>query len=112
MIPKELLKGSLQLLLLQLLRDEGRMYGYQITQRMREKSGDEIQLTEGGLYPALHKLEAQGLIEAEKEMLGKRVRKYYRLSDKGLKATQAKLEAFDHYIEVMSHMLQPTKDTK
>jgi PadR family transcriptional regulator PadR len=54
----ELLKGTLQTIILKVLKDEGKMYGYEITQKVKELSEGRIQLTEGALYPALHKLEA------------------------------------------------------
>jgi PadR family transcriptional regulator PadR len=52
----ELLKGTLQTILLKVLKDHGRMYGYEITLRVKELSGERILLTEGALYPTLHKL--------------------------------------------------------
>ena len=78
MYSKELFKGTLKTLVLHLLQEEGRMYGYQITQRVRELSEGELELTEGALYPTLHKLEKAGLIVAEKERVRGRMRKYYR----------------------------------
>jgi DNA-binding PadR family transcriptional regulator len=53
----ELLKGTLQTIVLKLLKDHGKMYGYEITQRVKELSVGRILLTEGALYPAPHKLE-------------------------------------------------------
>ena len=79
MYSKELLKGTLKTIILQLLSDNGRMYGYEITQKVRDLSQDKIHLTEGALYPTLHKLEADALVRTEKVYIGKRVRKYYRL---------------------------------
>jgi PadR family transcriptional regulator PadR len=55
-----MLKGTIQTIILKLLEDNGQMYGYEITQRVKEASSGEIMLTEGALYPALHKLEADG----------------------------------------------------
>ena len=72
----ELLKGTLQTIILKVLSDHGRMYGYEITQKVRDLSDETIQLTEGSLYPALHKLEAEGLLKTEVEYAGKRKRKY------------------------------------
>jgi PadR family transcriptional regulator PadR len=47
----ELLKGTLQTIVLKVLKDNGRMYGYEITQRVKELSDDRILITEGALYP-------------------------------------------------------------
>jgi len=59
------------------------MYGYEITQLVKEMSGDRIPVKEGSLYPALHKLEADGLVIAEEVFIGKRARKYYTLTKPG-----------------------------
>ena len=76
----ELLKGTLQTIVLKVLRDQGQMYGYEITQRVKELSAGRILLTEGALYPTLHKLESEGLVTTQVVTLGKRIRKYYQLT--------------------------------
>ena len=83
MYSKELLKGTLSAIILKLLGEKGKMYGYQITQLVKELSDDKILLKEGSLYPALHKLRDDGLIDVETENIGKRVRHYYSLTPKG-----------------------------
>ena len=75
----ELLKGTLGTIILKLLEERGRMYGYEIVQLVKEMSGEKILVKEGSLYPALHKLEADKLLVAEEVFIGKRVRKYYSL---------------------------------
>src|ERR1700750_343473 len=79
----ELIKGTLKTIVLKLLTDNKKMYGYEITQRVKELTQDKIQITEGALYPTLHSLEADGLVTTETEYMGKRVRKYYSLSAAG-----------------------------
>lgn len=83
MYSKELIKGTLKPIILKLLQENGRMYGYQITQNVRDLSKGKIEITEGALYPLLHKLEAEKFVVVEKEMVGNRVRKYYQLSSSG-----------------------------
>ena len=83
MYDKELLKGILPIIILKLLSDNGKMYGYQITQTVKDLSGNKILLKEGSLYPALHKLRDAGCVETETENIGKRVRHYYSLTEKG-----------------------------
>ncbi len=83
MYSKELLKGILSIIILKLLNDNGKMYGYQITQTVKDLSGDRILIKEGSLYPALHKLKEDGFVEIETENIGKRVRHYYSLTEKG-----------------------------
>src|ERR1043166_8070829 len=88
MIPKELVAASTVPLVLSVLT-EGESYGYALIQRVRELSGGKIEWTEGMLYPVLHWMEKQGLIESEwREADTVRKRKYYRLRKEGRKALQ------------------------
>lgn len=102
----ELLRGTLQTIILKVLKDNGKMYGYEITQRVRELSGDRIQLTEGALYPALHKLEGEGLVKTEVINIGKRVRKYYALTTEGKVLAKDRVFEFVDFIKTMSLVLQ------
>jgi len=83
MYDKELLKGILPIIILKLLNDNEKMYGYRITQTVKDLSDHKILLKEGSLYPALHKLKDAGFVETETENIGKRVRHYYALTEKG-----------------------------
>ena len=102
----ELLKGTLQTIILKVLKDNGRMYGYEITQRVKELSDDWILLTEGALYPALHKLEAEGMLKTETETIGKRVRKYYSLTPQGRSLVKERVNEFVAFIRTMGNVLQ------
>jgi hypothetical protein len=62
MYSSELIKGTLKTIILKLLVENKRMYGYEITAKVKELTADKIQLTEGALYPTLHALEADGLL--------------------------------------------------
>ena len=62
MATKELLKGTLQTVILKVLSDFGEMYGYEITQKVKELTMGEILLSEGSLYPHLHRMEAEGIL--------------------------------------------------
>ena len=86
MISKELVAASATPLVLSIL-GESESYGYAILQRVRELSEGEIEWTDGMLYPVLHRLERQGLLDAHWEMApsGRR-RKYYSLQKAGEKA--------------------------
>lgn len=105
MYSKELLKGTLQTIILQLLAEQGKMYGYEITQRVKALSDGEILLTEGALYPSLHKMEAKGLLTTEKVEVGKRVRKYYHLTPAGQAAATQKVSEFSAFVESMRKIL-------
>lgn len=89
----DLIKGSLSTIILELLSGTGKMYGYQIAKSVKEITQGKLKLTEGALYPALHKLETDGMIEATIERIDNRPRKYYRLTQPGKKErTKRKIE--------------------
>ena len=78
-------KGSTNTLILSLLSEEP-MYGYQITQELKRRSEGYFEMKEGLLYPALHKMEQEGLLRSEwRSVAGSRRRKYYFITDKGRK---------------------------
>lgn len=101
----ELLKGTLQTILLKVLKDNGRMYGYELTQRVKELSDERILLTEGALYPTLHKLEAEGMLRTEVVTIGKRVRKYYSLTTEGKSLVKERVSELVDFIRTMSSVL-------
>ena len=79
----ELLKGTLSTIILRMLSEHPRLYGYEITQLVKERSGDKILIKEGSLYPALHKLESEGLVESYESVENGRPRRYYRITKSG-----------------------------
>ena len=97
-----LIKGTLTTIILKLLDDNDKMYGYEMTKKVRELTNDKIKLTEGALYPALHKLEAEGLIHSTIQQIGNRPRKYYHLTKIGKKESQKKLADILNFIEDMN----------
>jgi PadR family transcriptional regulator PadR len=81
--PSDLVQGTLDLLLLKILALEP-MNGYAISLRLKQVSGDVLQVSDGSLYPALHKLEQEGWITAEwKATENKRRAKFYSLTRLG-----------------------------
>jgi PadR family transcriptional regulator PadR len=105
MYSTELLKGTLKTIILKLLADNKKMYGYEITQRVKELTTDRIQITEGALYPTLHALEADGFVTTETEYIGRRVRKYYSLSPAGKAKAKEKVKELASFIETMVSLL-------
>lgn len=103
----QLYKGSLSTIILKLLEDNGRMYGYQITQEVKKISGGEFTITEGALYPMLHKLEGEGLLDVEMEMTGNRMRKYYSLTKNGKKEAVSRFAEMQEFIRNMQSLLNP-----
>jgi PadR family transcriptional regulator, regulatory protein PadR len=102
----ELLKGTLQTIILKTLKDQGKMYGYEITQRVKELSAGQLMVTEGALYPTLHKLESEGLLKTEIVSMGKRVRKYYTLTSTGRSSAKDRVNEFIDFIRTMSNVLR------
>ena len=83
MLAKDMVAASAKPLLLSIL-SEGESYGYEIIQKVRDLSHGEIEWSDGMLYPVLHRLERDGLIESEwKEAENGRERKYYSISPAG-----------------------------
>lgn len=103
----QLYKGSLKTIIMKLLEENGKMYGYEITQKVKMITNGELQITEGALYPALHKLEAEGLLEVEVEMIDNRLRKYYKLTQHGITATVSRLEELENFIKNMQTIVKP-----
>jgi len=108
MYSKELLKGTLKTIILKLLSESDSMYGYQITQKVKEITEGKIILTEGALYPALHKLEADGLLTTEKQTVGNRVRKYYSLTQTGNSSAKEKVEELKEFMETLKVIINIT----
>lgn len=111
MYSTELIKGTLKTIILKLLSENNRMYGYEITQKVKELSADKIVITEGALYPLLHKLEAEGIVETESEYFGKRLRKYYKLTESGNSLTQEMIDEFLEFMQTMQHIMLPNIQT-
>jgi PadR family transcriptional regulator, regulatory protein PadR len=92
MLTKDLVAASSKPMVLSILAG-GESYGYEIIQKVRELSGGRIEWSDGMLYPVLHRLERDGLIESEwKEAGSGRERKYYFLSRAGHKALETERE--------------------
>jgi len=101
----ELIKGTLKTIVLKLLSDNDRMYGYEITQKVKDLTMDKIQITEGALYPTLHALEDDGFVTVEIEFIGKRIRKYYSLSPSGKTKTKEKVSELADFMNTMKFLL-------
>lgn len=102
----EFLRGTLKTIVLKLLAERGRMYGYEITQSVKERTQGEITLTFGALYPVLHKLEQDGMLVTESQEVDGRLRKYYSLTPQGSEIAVQKVSEFERFVEVMRILLQ------
>jgi PadR family transcriptional regulator PadR len=107
MISSELLKGSLKTIVLKLLKENGRMYGYEITRKVEELTAGKISLTYGALYPVLHKLESEGILITEPENFNNRIRIYYSLTPKGDSVVAEKIKELTEFMESLQRIIQP-----
>jgi PadR family transcriptional regulator, regulatory protein PadR len=102
---QHVLKGSLSVIILKLLEDRQRMYGYEITQQVKSLTAGEMAITEGALYPALHKLEAEGLLTTTTEVVEGRARKYYSLTKDGHQQAVSRISELRAFMDNLSTIL-------
>ena len=101
---RELLKGSTETLILSLLAEEP-MYGYMLVKEIDRRSNGYFQLKEGTLYPALHRLERDGLVEGEWEEAGSRQnRRYYHITPLGSERLDCLLREWDLFTEAVNRI--------
>src|SRR6266566_3017448 len=104
--PNDLVQGTLDLLLLKILALEP-LHGWAISLRLRSISGDVLQVSEGSLYPALHKLEQQGWIKAEwKQTENNRRAKFYALTRLGRAKLGKESAAWERLSAAISHVVR------
>ena len=107
MYSKELLKGTLTAIILKLLSEQERMYGYEMSLKVKELTDGKILLKDGSLYPALQKLTTDGLLSFKEENVGGRVRKYYYLTKHGHKKKVAYTEELKDFINTLTKVVFP-----
>ena len=102
----DLLQGTLDLLILRTLQN-GPMHGWSISERIQQISQDVLQVNQGSLYPAMHRLEHQGWIEAEWGVseLGRRAR-FYKLTLKGRKQLESETENWERLSGAIGRVLK------
>src|SRR5262245_28474549 len=103
--PSDLLQGTLDLLILKILALEP-LHGWAIGQRLKQVSGDALQVSDGSLYPALHKLEQEGWITAQwKPSENNRRAKFYSLTRAGRKALDTEVANWSRLSAAISHVV-------
>jgi transcriptional regulator len=106
--PTDLVQGTLDLLILRVLALEP-MHGWAIAQRIRQMSAEQLRVGQSALYPALHKLEQQGWIEAEWAISeNNRRAKFYRLTSDGRKALKAETAQWERLSAAIALVVKPT----
>lgn len=107
MATNDYVKGTLKPIILKLLSDKGRMYGYEITQSVKDLTQGKIELTFGALYPILHKLEQEGVVRTESEIINNRNRIYYILTETGKGTAREKIAELEEFVGTLRILLQP-----
>ncbi|EOS75331.1 hypothetical protein C817_04466 [Dorea sp. 5-2] len=103
-IDKSLVSGSTSMLILRLLEEKD-MYGYEMIENLRSKSGNVFELKAGTLYPLLHGMESKGFLNSyEQEEAGK-VRKYYCITREGSRILDEKREEWKVYAHAVTDVL-------
>ena len=104
--PSDLVQGTLDLLLLKIVA-LGPLHGWAIAQRLKQASGDVLQVSEGSLYPALHKLEREGWLTATWQVsdTGRRAR-FYALSRAGRRALERETADWDRLSGAISRVVR------
>jgi transcriptional regulator len=105
----DLLQGTLDLLILQTLGTSGPMHGWAVAQRLQQVSQDAFVLNQGSLYPALHRLEAHGWIDAEWGVSEKgRQAKFYNLTRGGKRQLETATETWERFAAAVGLVLKNT----
>jgi len=104
--PSDLVQGTLDLLLLKILALDP-LHGWAVSQRLKQISGDVLQVSDGSLYPALHKLEQEGWITAEWKTsdLGRRA-KFYSLTHLGRRHLDKEAANWERLSTAISHIVR------
>ncbi len=105
-------KGSAELLVLALIEERPR-HGYELAQLIAERSEGAITFTSATLYPALHALERQGLVDGRWQAKpGERRRRFYSLTAAGRRALAAHRDGWHRFIGALTRIAQPRKAAK
>ncbi len=104
-IDADTLYGTLKMLILHTLRS-GPMHGLGVSRRIRDETGDRLQVEEGALYPALHRLERDGLLRAEWGVSDTNRRaKFYELTDAGRAELEQEVVNWTQHTELLAKVL-------
>jgi PadR family transcriptional regulator len=107
----DVLQGTLDMLVLKAL-SWGQMHGYSILGWLRQTTDGELRIEDAALYPALHRMEARGLIEAEWGLSeNNRKAKFYRLTTRGRRELRSEAESWTRYVSVIGKVMAAADQT-
>jgi len=108
--PSDLLQGTLDMLILKAV-SLGPRHGYGVLLRIQEISGQRLEIQQGSLYPALYRLERQGLIESEwGESENKRKARFYRLTAAGRRRLQQETRDWNRMADIIAGILKASPE--
>lgn len=102
----ELVRGHLRLLILKVIERRKETYGYEIQKNLKSLSSGELDITYGSLYPALHKMKAEGLIKTREDTSGPRKRIFYSITTKGTSALGSWTDDWIQFFRFMTRVLE------
>ena len=106
----DLLRGNTDALLLFLVNELGHTYGYQLIKEVGKRSQGFFHFKEGTVYPALRKLENDGLLQGEwQEVSTGQERRYYRITEKGQQALERKMAMWQNFSQAMDLVFNPSR---
>ena len=106
----DLLRGNTDSLLLFLINEHGQTYGYRLIKEIEERSRGYFRFKEGTVYPALRKLENDGLVQGEwKKLPNGQERRYYSITDQGKQLLQQKLAMWASFSSAMALVMKPSE---
>ncbi len=104
----EMVRGNIDSLLLFLIKEEGQTYGYQLIKEVKKRSDGYFKFKEGTVYPALHRLEKESLIQGEWAKLANgQERRYYSITEKGMVMLGERIAAWRGFTIAMDLILKP-----
>jgi PadR family transcriptional regulator PadR len=107
---RELLRGNTDSLLLYLISESGRIHGYRLIKEIQRRSEGFFHFREGTVYPALHKLESDGLIRGRwQEQPNGQQRRYYTITEKGEEVLSTRISMWFKFSKAMNLILGPQK---
>ena len=107
-IDKSMVQGSMGMLVLRLLEEKD-MYGYEITDTLKNRSNHAFDLKAGSLYPLLHTLERKGFVNSYEDESSGKVRKYYKITTVGRSQLAEKKEEWKEYSRAVANVLGFTR---
>jgi len=106
----DLLRGNTEILLLFLIEEQQYGYGYQLIKQVEKRSEGYFRFREGTVYPALHRLEKEGLIQGEwQELPNGQERRYYHMTEKGKQVLNEKMATWQGFTTAVNLVLKATE---